>query len=198
MNKKQVTMDKIVEMGIKIHEITKEMTRFDNLEEDHRNLKKLLEETIQPKMRFLLLKHNEADQIAKAASQGFVKTPRYMPPDDIQYWPAVRLLVVQAVYSIWDEHERPTEDRREVIPIVQKQVVYLKRLGKWKRSWEVPGRDTIIRRLNESADKRHYEDEPTPCIAVRAGQYMPNPQRFIEPIRSKLSLLSNTWIRRKK
>lgn len=195
--KRQTSIDEALNFIREIHE---EIQTVDKLSEDHRNLETFLKETIQPKMQFLLSRHQEADQIATAARKGHVRTPRYNPLEaEIGYFNAIRVLVVQAVYSIWDAEGRPTRDRREVIPVVQDRVRELKKLRKWPPKWGHPGRDTIIRRLNESADVRHYPDDPcTPTIAVKPGQYMPNPQRFEEPIRSQLTMLSAGWMRKRK
>jgi len=173
------------------------INKLERLSEEHRMLQQTLTETIQPQMRGLLAQHRKADQIALAVRNGHVKTPAFMPKVDEGYWDMVRRLVVGAVYSIWSEDRRPTRDRREVVSIVQDRIGELKKLGRWPRGWQMPGRDTVIRRENEAADVRHYPDGVTPIIAVAPGRYSPNPLKFDEPTRSELKKLAEGWGKRR-
>ena len=171
---------------------------IDRLSEEHKMLQTTLETIIQPKMKDLLAHSRKADQIVQAVRKGHVKSPSYIPDVEDGYWPTVRKLVVRAVYSIYNEHGRPTKDRREVIPIVQERIEEMIRLGRWPRNWKVPGKDTIVRRQNETADVRHYPEGVTPCICVSPGRYLPSPLKFEEPTRSKLESLAGEWPRKSK
>jgi len=169
------------------------LDRFEKLSREHQMLLTTLKEEIQPTVRFYQSAYTQANQVMEAVKHGSVKTPGYTPPVEEGYWDAVRRLVVQAVYSIYNKEHRPTKNRREVVPIVQDKIKKLRTLGKWPRHWKTPGRDTIIRRLNEAADVRHYPDGVTPVIAVAPGRYLPSPLKFEEPIRSQLEELAKKW-----
>ena len=169
------------------------MRKLDQLSEEHKMLQQTLTEEIQPKMRGLMEQSRRADQIVQAVKKGHAKSPGYIPDVGEGYWPTVRKLVVEAVYSIFNEEHRPTKDRREVIPLVQGRIEGMRKLGKWPPSWATPGRDTIIRRQNETADVRHYPDGVTPCLCIAPGRYIPNPQKFEEPVRSELQRLAEDY-----
>jgi len=171
---------------------------IDRLSEEHKMLQSTLETIIQPQMKDLIHQRQKADQIVQAVRKGHVKSPSYIPDVEDGYWPTVRKLVVRAVYSIYNEHGRPTKDRREVIPIVQDRIEEMIRLGRWPRNWKVPGKDTVIRRQNETADVRHYPEGVTPCICVSPGSYIPNPTMFDEPTRSELKSLARKWPKTRK
>ena len=167
--------------------------KLEKLSEEHRMLQQTLTEAIQPRMRSLLTRERQADQIVRAVREGHAKSPGYTPQADPTYWPTLRALVAQAVYSVYNEHGRPTRDRREVVPIVQARIEEMRRTGQWPRHWKTPGKDSIIRRLNETADVRHYPGGETATVCVQAGCYLPNPRRFEEPAASELKKLSAEW-----
>ena len=171
------------------------LNKLERLSEEHRMLQQTLTEAIQPRMRSLLTQERKADQIVQAVHHGSAKSPGYMPDVDPGYWPTLRKLVAEAVYSIYNENQRPTRDRREVVPLVLSRIEEMRTAGQWPRAWKTPGKDSIVRRLNETADVRHYPDGETATVCIQAGAYLPNPRRFEEPLASELKKLSGEWVK---
>jgi len=171
------------------------LNKLERLSEEHRMLQQTLTDAIQPHMRDLLAQERRADQIVQAVKKGHAKSPGYMPRVEEGYWPTLRKLVAEAVYSIYNEHHRPTRDRREVVPLVLDRVEEMRRIGQWPQGWKTPGKDSIVRRLNETADVRHYPDGETATVCIQAGCYLPNPRRFEEPTASEIQGLAKNWIK---
>jgi len=169
------------------------LNKLERLSDEHRMLQQTLTEAIQPRMRDLLAQERRADQIVQAVNKGSAKSPGYMPKVEEGYWPTLRKLVAEAVYSIYNENHRPTRDRREVVPIVLNRIEEMRKTGQWPRGWKTPGKDSIVRRLNETADVRHYPDGETATVCVQAGSYIPNPRRFEEPTASEIQVLATGW-----
>ena len=132
------------------------------------------------------LSPKKARQIQTALSEGAVKTPSYKPAflDDPKYLATLRMLCVRAVHHIWATQRRPTKNRHEIVPIV-KDMVRKNAFGEWDSWWGMPSADNIVRRLNETADESVWGGA-TPCIAVDAGRYLPNPYKWEEPLRSQM------------
>jgi len=173
------------------------INKLAKLSEDHRMLQQTLTEAIQPHMRDLLKKEREADQIIQAVKKGSVKSPSYIPTVEHGYWSTLRRIVAEAVYSIYNEHQRQTKDRREIIPIVQDRIELMRKTGQWPHDWKTPGRDTLIRRLNETADIKHYPGGVTATICISPGHYIPNPARFEDPTASTLKEFAEKWKKHK-
>ena len=169
------------------------LDKLEKLSDEHRMLQQTLTDAIQPRMRSLLAQERKADQIVQAVQKGSAKSPHYMPQVEEGYWPTLRKLVAEAVYSIYNENHRPTRDRREVVPLVLGRVEEMRTAGQWPQAWKTPGKDSIIRRLNETADVRHYPGGETATVCIQAGVYLPNPRRFEEPLASELKNLSGGW-----
>ena len=169
------------------------LNKLERLSEEHRMLQQTLTEAIQPHMRDLLAQERRADQIVQAVKKGHAKSPGYMPRVEEGYWPTLRKLVAEAVYSIYNENHRPTRDRREVVPLVLSRIEEMRKTGQWPHGWKTPGKDSIVRRLNETADVRLYPERVTPTIAIAPGQYCPNPYLFDEPTRSEIERLAKGW-----
>ena len=169
------------------------LNKLERLSDEHRMLQQTLTEAIQPRMRDLLAQERRADQIVQAVNKGSAKSPGYMPKVEEGYWPTLRKLVAEAVYSIYNENHRPTRDRREVVPIVLNRIEEMRKTGQWPRDWKTPGKDSIVRRLNETADVRHYPDGETATVCIQAGCYLPNPRRFEEPAASELQVMARGW-----
>jgi hypothetical protein len=132
------------------------------------------------------LSPKKAKQIQTALTRGAVKTPSYKPAflEDPKYLATLRVFCVRAVHQIWAKERRPTKNRHEIVSIVQ-NMVRENIFGEWDSWWGVPSSDNIVRRLNETADETVWGGA-TPCIAVTAGEYMPNPHKWDEPLKSQM------------
>lgn len=166
----------------------------ERLSREHKEMKKTLEK-VQETTGFYQSRFTQAHQVMTAVQKGHVPTPKFKPDflGDKKYLETVRNLCKEAVFSIFNEEHRPTRKRSEIVPIVQEKVKRLIELGEWPRSWTPPGRDTIIRRLNETADIRHWQEGITPLIAIKPGRYAPNPLLFDKETREKLEEMARKW-----
>ena len=112
------------------------------------------------------------EQVQKALHQGNVRTPDYAFEKDETFLKELRLRCVRAVYALWGMFEQPAS----LSSIYDHVTENILRDPSWKHA--LPLKRTIDRRVNETADKRFWPDEKTPCIAVRAGWYIPSPLQF--------------------
>lgn len=140
---------------------------------------------------FYQTRFQRANQIIEAAEKGHVKTPSYKPDflQDMKYVVAIRLLCKQAVYSKWNVEKNPSS-LRDVFNFVKHKIVDMIERGEWNpREWTPPGKRTVDRRTNETADMKYWNGESTPVIAVSGGVYMPNPRFFDGETKAELEKL---------
>src|SRR5690348_5427207 len=102
-------------------------------------------------------------QLTTAMKQGSAVTPHLDPPESKEYYATVRAKVVRAVYSYWNQHQKPV-DLYEIFRRVRHDISLD---ANWPKSWNWPSKRTVDRRVNETADLRFYKQ--TPCVCVRAG-----------------------------
>jgi hypothetical protein len=128
-----------------------------------------------------------AEQVLKAMEKGHVATPKFKPEflRDMKYMDALRGLVKQAVYSNWNVKKVPST-LLQIYRFVEPKIKQMVETGQWNSDWAVPGKRTVDRRVNECADPRFWEDGVTPIIAVKAGNYMPNPYLFEGEVKDEL------------
>jgi hypothetical protein len=131
----------------------------------------------------------EYDQIRAALRDGHALTPRAKgPPQDSEYLTEIRKLVNQAVYAVFNQKHREAS-LQEVYTIVKRALEkyqYGGRPPSWRSDWRMPSKRTVDRRVNEAADSRLYADRKTPIVCVRIGYYIPNPQNFDGPTRTRI------------
>jgi tryptophan 2,3-dioxygenase len=114
------------------------------------------------------------DQVRTAMQQGSAETPKSKPPEDHAYLAVIRAKAASAVYAYYNEQKKPAP-LWQIFQRVQKSIQYDEQ---WHQDWRIPGKRTVDRRVNEAAEAKNYPDGITPIVAVRAGYYIPNPQRF--------------------
>jgi len=90
---------------------------------------------------------------------------------------AIRQLVNEAVYSVWNREQKPANLRR-IFCIVQDRIKELHSMGQWQ--WGIPGKRTIDRRVSNCADSRFYDTGIPKIVAVSDGIYRPNPELVAE------------------
>jgi hypothetical protein len=135
-----------------------------------------------------------ADQILTAVKKGHAKSPSMTPEflRDKQYLQTLRNLAVQTVYSKWNAKHQPSS-LLEIYYGVLDKINEMVRDHQWNRqAWRIPGRKTVDRRTEETADNTHWEKNP-PCLCIRSGLYMPNPALFEEPIRTQILEIARNW-----
>lgn len=92
----------------------------------------------------------------------------------------LRLIAVRVVR---ESHPKPMHIR-EIRSMVRKYIAEQVNVGLWDvDELGIPGHNTIERRINECADSRMWEDEPTPLVHVgdkKSPMYGLNAKRFPE------------------
>jgi len=164
---------------------------INTLRREHREIKKTLGE-IQKTTAFYQTRFGMANQILKAVKKGSAKSPSYEYLRDPRYIQTLRNLCVQSIYSHWNQKKEPST-LVQVYYSVERKIQEMLNNRQWDTlAWKIPGRKTIDRRTEETADARQWPKEP-PCLCVRAGFYMPNPALFEEPMRSELVTIAQKW-----
>jgi hypothetical protein len=163
------------------------------LRREHKEIKKTLGE-IQKTTAFYQTRFGMADQILTAVKKGSAKSPSFTPEflRDLQYVQTIRNLCVQAIYSRWNLKKEPST-LIQVYYSVERKIQEMVNNRLWNTLvWKIPGRKTVDRRTEETADAKRWPKEP-PCLCVRAGLYMPNPALFEDPVRSELLEMAHKW-----
>ena len=127
-------------------------------------------------------------QIYRAMTGKKVSTPKYKP-EWLQNRDKVKAIwesIIETIYAIWNTMERPTLNRHEIVPKVQEKINMKIEQGIWPESWAPPGRDSIVRRLNECAHPENFPDNTAPIISIGKGRYLPNPLKFTGETRTRL------------
>lgn len=167
--------------------------QLSQLRREHREIKKTLQE-VQKTTAFYQTTFGMADQILTAVKKGHAKSPSFAPEflQDKQYVQTVRNLCVQAIYSKWNSERKPAS-LLYIYYYVTRRIQEMINEHKWDpKTWHVPGRKTVDRRTNETADERAWPKEP-PCLCIRAGTYCPNPALFDSETKEKILMIADRW-----
>jgi len=89
-------------------------------------------------------------QVEAALKKGYAETPRFKPDFSQKYLETIRSLVVQSVYSRWNQSKQPST-LLQIYKDVSKRIRELIKTGRWPRSWKVPGKRTVDRRVRRLA-----------------------------------------------
>jgi hypothetical protein len=132
-----------------------------------------------------------AQQILEAVKKGSVPTPRFKPKflQNTKNMDMIRLYVKFAVFGRWNT-KKEFSTLLQIYNLVSKRIkdyIATAQYRYWSPRWRVPGKRTVDRRVNECADKRFWDNEITPIIALKAGLYMPNPALFEGEIQDELN-----------
>jgi len=167
---------------------------MDALRRDHKEIKKTLSE-IQKTTAFYQTRFGMANQILTAVKKGSAKSPRFIPPEymkDPQYIQTIRNLCVQAIYSRWNQKKEPST-LVQIYYSVEDKIQGMANNRQWDTAnWKIPGRKTVDRRTEETADARLWPKE-TPSLCIRAGLYMPNPALFDDESKKEMLKIAEKW-----
>jgi len=167
------------------------LTAFiQHLHEEHNRILKALDR-VQRDVAFYQPYYEKYRQVEAALKKGYAETPKFKPEFSQKYLETIRSLVVQSVYSRWNQSKQPST-LLQIYRDVSKKIRELIKTGRWPRNWKVPGKRTIDRRVNEAADHRFWPGR-TPIIAIKAGLYMVNPLCFDGETKRELQQILAKW-----
>jgi len=127
-------------------------------------------------------------RVYRALRLGYVPSPQQkIPKEHQQHKQWYMEAITSAVYATWNK-EQKFMNLQEIFGEVKKRIVALKNSGLWPYE-TIPGKRTIDRMVNFTADRREYPDGKPTIIAVKAGLYMPNPIFFPDAVKQQLEKL---------
>jgi len=110
----------------------------------------------------------------------FFKSKKWI--SDEEYHKLIRDYCVRAVYAFWHSFNKPVNYDRVVEFVLRKFMED----GMKDKIERLPSRETIERRLRETVDGKFWERGLTPCVRVKEGVYMPNPEMFSEETKKRM------------
>jgi hypothetical protein len=129
-------------------------------------------------------KINTLRRVEEAIETGYVATPTFLPDfyADKNYIQALQWLAFFSIRGYLNEHRKPAT-LQDIYHRVVEKIRSAQREGSWPRTWKIPSKRTIDRRVNEissaNALENHIMRGTRPrVISTRAGEYVPNPTLY--------------------
>lgn len=94
--------------------------------------------------------------------------------DDQTYDKLIREYCVRTIYKIWNTYKKPASYYRiceNVMPQLLNEVFK-------DQPSRLPKKSTIERRIRETTEANIWKNGIPPCIRVKAGLFIPNPELF--------------------
>jgi hypothetical protein len=115
----------------------------------------------------------------KEQFKGFFEKDQWVTDDE--YRRLIRELCIRAIFARWSVENEPS-DYEYIKGFILERMQDLPK-------YRIPDRETLERRIRETADPKLFPFGISPCVRIGRGTYIPNPAMFSGEERIKLEKL---------